>query len=398
MTRPVLVLSAARTAIGGFGGSLQDLSPSDLGAAVVKAALQRAGIAEDNGGAVIDEVIMGNVLGAGHGMNIARQVCLKGGLSVATPAYTVNKVCGSGLKAISLGAAAVASEEAECILAGGVESMSQAPFVSLGTRWGARLGNSELKDLILADGLTDVFKSCHMGITAENLAERYKISREAQDAFSADSQAKALNAIEKGWFKSEITPVALFKKGKQVGTFEVDEHPRKGTTVESLAGLKPAFKKEGTVTAGNASGINDGAAAVLLASEKYAAQRGAKAIAEIIGWASGAVEPEVMGIGPVEAVKKLVQKTKVNLSEVDLIEANEAFAAQAISVNNLLGWNTAKVNVAGGAIALGHPIGASGARILVTLIHQLRRIGGKLGIATLCVGGGQGIAVLVRAR
>lgn len=394
--KPTLICSAARTAIGGFGGSLLEVGPSDLGGVVVREALSRAGLG-DGQGAAIDEVIIGNVLGAGHGMNVARQVCFKGGLSVGTPAYTVNKVCGSGLKAITLGATEISSGAAECIVAGGVESMSQTAFASLTSRWGARLGHTGLMDLILSDGLTDVFHACHMGITAENLAEKFGISREAQDEFAAASQAKAQAAIEQGCFRSEIVAVPLFKKGKEVGKFEIDEHPRKGTTSQSLGALKPAFKKDGTVTAGNASGINDGAAAVVLASEDFAAKHKLKPIAEIMAWASGAVEPAVMGIGPVEAVKKLVKRAAIKLDDVDLIEANEAFAAQAIAVNKLLEWDVAKVNVCGGAIALGHPIGASGARVLVTLVHQLRRTNKKLGIATLCVGGGQGIAALVRA-
>lgn len=390
-----LICSAVRTAIGGFGGSLLDASPSDLGAVVTREALRQAGFG-DGQTAAVDEVIMGNVLGAGHGMNVARQICLKSGLPVATPAYAVNKVCGSGLKAITLGATEIISGGAECIVAGGVESMSQAAFASLTSRWGARLGHTGMMDLILNDGLTDVFHGCHMGITAENLAEKYSISREAQDEFAASSQTKAQAALEQGYFKSEIVPVPLFKKGKEVGKFEVDEHPRKGTTVQTLGALRPAFKKDGTVTAGNASGINDGAAAVVLASEEFASKHNLKPVAEIVGWASGAVEPAVMGIGPVEAVKKLLRKTSTNLSSVDLVEANEAFAAQALAVNKLLEWDAAKVNICGGAIALGHPIGASGARVLVTLVHQLRRTNKNTGIATLCVGGGQGIAALIR--
>ncbi|MBN8549477.1 MAG: acetyl-CoA C-acetyltransferase [Deltaproteobacteria bacterium] len=397
--KPALICSAVRTAIGGFGGALAEVSPVDLGALVTRDALRQAGL-DDPQGAPVNEVIIGNVLGAGHGMNLARQICLKSGLGVSTSAYTVNKVCGSGLKAITLGATEIAIGGADCVVAGGTESMSQAAFVSLSTRWGSRLGNAELKDLILADGLTDAFHSCHMGITAENLAEKYEISREHQDQFALESQSKAQAALEQGHFKSEITPVPLFKRGKEIGRFEVDEHPRKGTTLETLSALRPAFKKDGTkagtVTAGNASGINDGAAAVVLASEGFATRHNLKPIAEIVAWASGAVEPAVMGIGPVEAVKKLMQRTSIPLESVDLIEANEAFASQALAVNKLLGWDTQKVNVCGGAIALGHPIGASGARILVTLVHQLRRTNKKIGIATLCVGGGQGIAALVR--
>lgn len=392
--RKVFVLSAVRTPIGAFGGSLVDVGPADLGALVVKTALSRAAIAPE---IEIDEVIMGNVLGAGHGMNIARQVALRAGLSASTPAYTVNKVCGSGLKSVALGTQAIALGDADCIVAGGTESMSQAGFVSLSQRWGSRMGNAELKDLMLSDGLTDAFHSCHMGITAENLAERYGVSREAQDAFAALSQSKAQQALSSGWFKDEVVPVPLMKKGKPAGEFSADEYPRAGVTVESLAGLRPAFKKEGTVTAGNASGINDGAAAVVLCSEDFVVRHGLKPMAEMVATASGAVAPEVMGIGPVEAVRKLMRKADLALSDVELIESNEAFAAQALSVDKELGWDTSRINVCGGAIALGHPIGASGTRILVTLLHQLRRTGKRLGLATLCVGGGQGVAVLVRA-
>lgn len=388
------LLSAARTAIGSFGGSLQDIGPGELGAIVVREVLKRAGLAES---AVVDEVIMGNVLGAGHGMNVARQSCLKAGLAVSTPSYTVNKVCGSGLKAVTLAATEIATGNAHCIVAGGTESMSQAAFVSMSSRWGSRLGNAELKDLILSDGLTDVFHSCHMGITAENLAERYSLTRAAQDEFALQSQRKTQAALEAGHFKEEITPVPIIKRGTQVGTFEIDEHPRKNTTLEALSALRPAFKKDGTVTAGNASGINDGAAAVVVASEKFIASSTVNPLAEIIGWASGAVEPHVMGIGPVEAVRRLLTRANVTLSDLDLIESNEAFAAQSLAVTKLLEWDSSKVNICGGAIALGHPIGASGARILVTLAHQLRRNNGKLGLATLCVGGGQGIAILIRA-
>jgi len=394
----VFIASAARTAIGNFGGALLKSSPVELGRVAALEALKRAGINSDSAQDVrVDEVISGNVLGAGHGMNMSRQVALRAGLPVSTPAYTVNKVCGSGLKAVTLAANEIASGQAEIILAGGTESMSQAGFISMHSRWGSRLGHAALADLILQDGLTDVFHSCHMGITAENLAQRFEISRQAQDQFACDSQKKAVHAISQGWFKDEIAPVAI--AGKAKGTtmpFEVDEYPRAETNLESLAKLNPAFKKDGTVTAGNASGINDGAAYLVLASESALKKLGATPLAEVVGWASGAVEPEVMGIGPVEAVRKLCNKTGVSLGSIDLIEANEAFAAQALAVNKLLEWDTNRVNVCGGAIALGHPIGASGARILVTLLYQMKRLGKRTGIATLCVGGGQGIAVMVK--
>ena len=385
----VLVLSAKRTAIGSFGGALKGYKPQDMGSACAKACL------EESGSPKVEEVIIGNVLGAGYGMNIARQVCLGAGLDNSVPAYTINKVCGSGLKAVSLAASMIKSGEAGAVLAGGTESMSGAAFVSLKSRWGARLGNSDLNDLILQDGLTDVFDNCHMGITAENLAEKYSITREEQDKFALESQQKAAAAMDADWFDSEILTLPLMKRGKQIGEFSVDEYPRKDASLESLAKLRAAFKPDGTVTAGNASGINDGAATLILSNEDSVGD--AKPIAEVLGWASAAVPPEIMGIGPVEAVKKLVKQSGIELSDVDLIESNEAFAAQALSVNKLLEWDTDKVNIAGGAIALGHPIGASGARILTTLIHQLRRENKELGIATLCVGGGQGVAVLVKA-
>lgn len=393
MNSKVYIASAARTAIGGFGGSLVDTGPAELGAVAAKAALERAKFTDKP---ALDEVIVGNVLGAGHGMNIARQVCLRAGISISTPAYTVNKVCGSGLKAVNLAASEISSGNCDCVLAGGVESMSQAAFVSLSARWGARMGHAELKDLMIQDGLSDVFNACHMGVTAENIAEQFKISRADQDAFAASSQAKAQEAISKGYLKAEITAVPLFKRGKQIGTFEVDEHPRAGVSVEALAALKPAFKKDGSVTAGNSSGINDGAAFLILASESALRARALTPIAEVVGWASAGVEPAIMGTGPIEAVKKLLAKTKTKISDIDLIEANEAFAVQALAVNRALELNPDLVNVCGGAIALGHPIGASGARILVTLVHQLKRLNKTLGLATLCIGGGQGIATLIK--
>ncbi len=391
----VYIVSAKRTAIGKFGGSLVDAGPAYLGqvaaTATFKSTAKELVLREH-----IDEVIVGNVLGAGHGMNIARQVTLGAGLPVSVPAYTVNKVCGSGLKAITLGCQSISSGDANVILAGGTESMSQAVFVSKGTRWGAKLGNVELSDLILQDGLTDVFHSCHMGITAENLATKFKISREDQDAFAFESQMRAKEAISKGCFTEEITGVPLLKRDKVVGEFLVDEHPRGDATKESLSSLKPAFKSDGSVTAGNASGINDGAAMVLLASEEAVKKHGLTPLAEVLGWASNGVEPELMGLGPVGAVQKLCAKTKVKISEIDLFEANEAFASQALAVSRSLELDPAKVNIYGGAIALGHPIGASGARVLVTLVHALKRNKRNLGIATLCVGGGQGIAIMVK--
>ena len=388
--RHVYIAGASRTAIGSFGGALLDCSPVLLGSVAGQAALERSGLPAN----AVDEVIMGNVLGAGHGMNIARQVAIKAGLPAHVPAYTVNKVCGSGLKAVTLAAAAIGSGEASVILAGGTESMSQSAFVARNVRWGQRMGNTELLDLMLSDGLTDAFGGCHMGITAENLAEKYGIARSVQDQFAFASQERAQAAIAAEHFKAEISAVPLFKRGVQSGSFEIDEYPRKGVTLDSLGSLKPAFKKDGTVTAGNASGINDGAAALLLSANPPKGGSGVP-IAKILGWASAGVEPGLMGIGPVPAVKKLLQQTGVALSAIDLIEANEAFAVQALAVSKELELDPSRVNVCGGAIALGHPIGASGARILVTLLYQLQRLKKSLGLATLCVGGGQGIAVLI---
>jgi acetyl-CoA C-acetyltransferase len=393
--RRVFIVSAVRTAIGNFGGALAGASPVELGRAAAYGALERA---KGKNGAplVIDEVIIGNVLGAGHGMNIARQVGVKCGLPVGVPAYTVNKVCGSGLKAVNLGAGAVALGEAAAVLVGGTESMSQAAFVALGARWGGRLGHMQLTDLMVGDGLTDVFHGCHMGITAENLAARFEIGRAEQDDYALLSQQRAARAISEGWFKPEIVPLSVDQRGKPPIIFESDEYPRAQTTREGLAKLKPAFKPDGSVTAGNSSGINDGAAMLVLMSEERVGELGVTPLAEILGWASSGVEPEVMGIGPVGAVRRVCEYTGIGLEAVDLIEANEAFAVQALAVARELKLDPAKTNVCGGAIALGHPIGASGARVLTTLVHQLRRTGGTHGLATLCVGGGQGIATLIK--
>lgn len=387
--KPVYIVAARRTAIGSFGGSLKDVSAANLGQICVKACLEN--LPED---LQVDEVITGNVLGAGQGMNLSRQISVGAGLSQAVPAYTINKVCGSGLKAVSLAATEVGSGNLDCVVAGGVENMSQAGFVSLTQRFGNKMGNATLVDLMINDGLTDIFNNYHMGITAENLAEKYSISRQAQDQFAFESQSKAKAALEAGWFKSEIVPVPLIQRGKQVGTFEQDEYPRL-STLEKLSELRPAFKSDGTVTAGNASGINDGAAYLVLASEGHVKKYNLNPIAQIKGFASGGVDPSLMGIGPVEAVKKLVKNEGVKLDQLDVIESNEAFASQALAVNQLLEWDPGKINLGGGAIALGHPIGASGARILVTLLHHMQRTSGRLGLATLCIGGGQGIAVLV---
>ncbi len=398
----VYIVSGSRTPIGSFGGSLAGTSAAELGVAAATEALRRAGISALDGkantpvSASVDEVIVGNVLGAGHGMNIARQVAIKSGLAATTPAYTVNKVCGSGLKSVALAYSEILHGNAHVMLAGGTESMSQAAYVSLGTRFGARMGSSELKDVMLTDGLTDAFSGTHMGITAENVAEKYGISRQEQDAFAAESQRKAAAAQKAGKFSDEIIPVLLMKRGKPVGSCSADEYLRPDTTPEALAKLSPAFKRDGSVTAGNASGINDGAAMLVLMSEKAVQERKLSPLAEIVGIASAGVPPEIMGIGPVAATRKLLANTKLSISDFEVIEANEAFAVQALAVQKELELPASRVNPNGGAIALGHPIGASGARILVTLVHELKRTQGTYGLATLCIGGGQGIALAIK--
>ncbi|WKZ56779.1 MAG: acetyl-CoA C-acetyltransferase [Bdellovibrionota bacterium] len=389
--KPIYIVSALRTAIGSLGGSLAHLAPSALGALCAKSVIEHARISAE----CVDEVLVGNVLGAGHGMNIARQVGRGAGLPDAVPAMTLNRVCGSGLQAIITACHGITAGAYRVVLAGGVESMSQSVHVSKSHRFGSKLGHTELLDLMLQDGLTDAFLGCHMGITAENLASRYGISREAQDRFAVESQQRAQHAIKAGWFKDEIVPVPIEKKGKIVGSFEQDEHPRADTSYEALSALRPAFKKDGSVTAGNASGINDGAAFTLLASEEAVQEYRLQPFARVEASAVAGVDPATMGIGPVPAVQKLLHRAGHALKEYDLIEANEAFAVQALAVSKELGLDASRVNVGGGAIALGHPIGASGARLVVTLLHHLRRTKGARGIATLCVGGGQGVALSV---
>ena len=389
-TPDVVLLSGCRTAVGTFGGAFKDVSAVDLGATVVREAVRRAGVRPDQ----VDEVVLGCILQAGLGMNPARQAAIKGGLPDSVPATTVNKVCGSGLKSVMLAAQAIKSGDAEIVVAGGTESMSRAPYLLPGARWGERLGDGKVLDHMIHEGLTDAFHDIHMGVTAENLAERYAITRAAQDAFAAESQRRAQAAIEKGAFKDEIVPVTV--PGKKGDTrVDTDEHPRPGTTAESLAKLKPAFKKDGTVTAGNASGINDGAAALVVASAERARRLSLPPLARVVSYASAAVDPRVMGIGPVPAVRKAFEKGGLGAGDIDLFELNEAFAAQSLAVLEELGLDAAKVNVNGGAIALGHPIGASGARILVTLLHALRARGLRRGLAALCIGGGQGVALIV---
>ena len=391
MSNDIAILAATRTAIGSFQGTLSGLPAHALGAALIRGILEKTGIAP----AEIDEVVLGQILTAGSGQNPARQAAIAAGLPHAVPALSLNKVCGSGLKAVHLAAQAIALGDADLVLAGGQESMSLAPYVLPKARTGLRLGHAQLEDSLIRDGLWDAFNDYHMGITAENLAERYGITRAQQDAFAADSQRKAAEAIAAGRFQDEITPISIPQRKGDPVLFDTDEQPRAGTTAEALAKLRPAFKKDGTVTAGNASTINDGAAVLLLASAQKAKALGLPVLAWIRGYASAGVDPAIMGIGPVPATQKTLNKAGWRIGDLDLIEANEAFAAQALAVNQELGWDTARVNVNGGAIALGHPIGASGARILVTLVHELIRRDARKGLATLCIGGGQGVAIVI---
>lgn len=387
----VVIVSAVRTAIGSFNGSLKDVSAPDLGAVAIKGALEKAGLKPEQ----IDEVILGNVLQAGLGQNPARQAALKAGLPVSVSAMTINKVCGSGLKAVHLATQAIIAGDAEVVVAGGIENMSQAPYILKNARNGFKMGDQKLIDTMTSDGLTCVFNDYHMGVTAENLCEKYELTREEQDEFAAASQEKAVNAIETGRFKDEIVPVEIPQRKGDPIIFDTDEYPKKGTTAEKLAKLRPAFKKDGSVTAGNASGINDGAAILVVMSRKKADELGIKPLVTIKGNASAGVDPSIMGIGPVQAVKKALEKASVSIEELELIEANEAFAAQSLAVDRELAFNKDILNVNGGAIALGHPIGASGARILVTLIHEMQKRQAKKGLATLCIGGGQGVATVV---
>ena len=388
--KDVVILSAVRTAIGGFGGSLKDVPAAKLGEVVVRAALEKAGVAPDQ----VDDLIFGCVLQGGLGQNVARQVSVNSGLPVSVPALTINQVCGSGLRSVMLAAQAIQSGDADVVVAGGCENMSQAPYVMPKARWGARMGAAEFVDTMIKDGLWDAFNDIHMGITAENIAAQYKISREEQDAFAFESQSRAKAAIENGAFENEIVTVEVPQRRKDPIQFSVDEHPRLSPP-EKLAKLRTAFKKDGTVTAGNASGINDGAAAFVVASAEKAKELGLEPLAIIRGHATAGVEPDVMGLGPIPASKKALERAGWNAGDLDLIEANEAFAAQALAVVRDLEIDPAKTNVNGGAIALGHPIGASGARILVTLLHALKNRGLKKGLATLCIGGGMGASVLV---
>ncbi|WP_271412138.1 acetyl-CoA C-acetyltransferase [Pseudomonas sp. Q1-7] len=387
----VVIVAATRTAIGSFQGALANIPAHELGAAVIRQLLAQTGLK----GEQVDEVILGQVLTAGAGQNPARQAAVLAGLPHAVPAMTLNKLCGSGLKALHLGIQAIRCGDAEVVIAGGQESMSLAPYVLPAARTGLRMGHAQALDSLIHDGLTDAFNHYHMGVTAENLVDKYGISREAQDAFAAASQQKAVAAIEAGRFKDEITPILIPQRKGDPVAFATDEGPRAGTTAESLAKLKPAFKKDGSVTAGNASSLNDGAAAVVLMSANKAEALGLPVLARIKGYANAGVDPAIMGIGPVGATRRCLEKAGWSLDELDLIEANEAFAAQSLSVGQELGWDMAKVNVNGGAIALGHPIGASGCRVLVTLLHEMIKRDAKKGLATLCIGGGMGVALAI---
>ena len=393
MSSPPLavILSACRTPIANFGGALKDLTAPDLGAVVIREAIVRSGLSATD----VGEVILGCVLQGAAGMNVARQAAIKAGVPVSVPAETVNRVCGSGLQAVVHAIEGVRMGFVDCIAAGGTESMSNAPYALKGARWGYRMGHSETVDTMILDGLTDAMHLCHMGLTAEEVAARYQIPREEQDQFAAESQRRAAEAIASGAFRDEIVAVPVPQKKGDPLWFDTDEYPRAGTTADKLAALRPAFKKDGGVTAGNASGINDGAAALIVASLARAGSRGGAGLARILSYAITAVEPMVMGIGPVSAVRKALERAGLDSAAVDLFELNEAFAAQSLAVVRELGLDPRKVNVNGGAIALGHPIGASGARVLSTLIYALKKRGGGRGVASLCIGGGMGIAMVI---
>lgn len=388
--KEVVIVSAVRTAIGTFGGCFKNVSAVELGTAVAKEAISRANIQPD----MVDEVIFGNVLQAGLGQNVARQISIHSGIPIEKSSYVVNKVCGSGLKAVVLAAQAIQSGDADIVVAGGTENMSLSPYIVPSARWGARMGNTELVDTMVFDGLTDIYSKVHMGITAENIVEKYGFTREQLDAFAVESQNRAVKAIADGKFKDEIVPIIIpSKKGDTI--IDTDEYPKAGQTLESLAKLRPAFKKDGVVTAATSSGINDGAAAVVVMSKEKADELGLKPLVTITSYASAGVDPQIMGTGPIPATHKALAKANLKIEDLDLIEANEAFAAQALSVVTSLNLNTDIVNVNGGAIALGHPIGASGTRVLVTLIHEMLKRDSKCGLATLCIGGGQGISMIV---
>ncbi|MNM64701.1 Acetyl-CoA acetyltransferase [compost metagenome] len=390
--KEVVIVSAVRTAIGAYGKSLKDVPAVELGAKVIEEAVRRAGINPEE----VNEVFFGNVLQAGLGQNPARQAAIRAGLPVEVPALTINKVCGSGLRSISLGAQVIKAGDAEVVVVGGMENMSQSPYLLNNSRWGYRMGNGELIDEMLKDGLTDAFNNYHMGITAENVAEQWDVTREEQDRFSLESQLKAEKAIKSGEFKEEIVPITIkTKKGDIV--FDTDEFPRFGNTIEALNKLKPIFKENGTVTAGNASGINDGAAALVLMSADKAKELNIKPLAKIVSYGSAGLDPSIMGYGAFYATKIALEKANLRSEDIDLIEANEAYASQSIAISKDLNFDKSKVNVNGGAIALGHPIGASGARIVVTLLHAMKKRDAKRGLATLCIGGGMGTTLIIES-
>ena len=389
--KEVVIVSAARTPIGSYGGTLKNTPAVTLGAIAVKEAIKRAGITPD----IVDELVFGNVLQGGLGQNVARQVAIAAEIPIEVPSLTLNKVCGSGLRTVSMAAQIIKAGDADCIVAGGCESMSMAPYYSPNMRWGARMGDVKLIDMMVHDGLTDIFNNYHMGITAENVVEQWGLTREDLDAFAVSSQQKAEAAIKAGKFKDEIVPVEIPQRKGDPIVFDTDEFPRFGCTAEGLCKLRPAFKKDGTVTAANSSGINDSAAALVIMSREKADELGIKPMATIKSYASAGVDPTIMGIGPVPSSQKALKKAGLTINDMDLIEANEAFAAQSLAVGRDLGIDTEKLNVNGGAIALGHPIGASGARILITLLYEMKRRNSNYGLATLCIGGGQGTAVVV---
>lgn len=389
--REAVIVSAQRTAVGSFGGAFKNISAVELGTFAVKGALEKIGLSPDE----VDEVILGNVLQAGLGQNVARQVSIHSGIPIEVPSLTINKVCGSGLKAVQLAAQAIMAGEADVIVAGGTENMSQAAYVVPGARWGMRMGNGAMLDTMVHDGLTDVFNGYHMGVTAENIVEEFGLTREQQDELAVSSQNKAEKALLSGRFKDEIVPVRIKQRKGDDVVVDTDEYPRAGTTLESLSKMKPAFKKDGTVTAASSSGINDGAAILIVMSKEKAEALGLKPLVTIRSSSSAGVDPRIMGCGPIPATRKALEKANLTIDDMDLIEANEAFAAQAIAVLNELHADMDKVNVNGGAIAIGHPIGASGARILVTLIHEMQKRESRYGLATLCIGGGQGISMIV---
>lgn len=390
--REVVIVSAVRTAIGNFGGQFKDVTAVDLGAVAVKEALVRANIKPDQ----VDDVYLGCILQAGLGQGVARQISIKAGIPSSVPAVTINMLCGSGLKTVAIGAQTIMTGENEIVVVGGAENMSRAPYLLNNSRFGIKMGNDAVIDSMIYDALTDAFNDYHMGITAENLAEKYSITRAQQDEFAAWSQNKAEIAINEGKFKDEIVPVVIPQRKGDPKVIDSDEFPKIGVTAENLGKLKPAFKKDGTVTAANSSGINDGAAVIVLMSKEKAEEMGITPLATLVSFASAGVDPSIMGIGPVPSSLKALKNANLNIEDIDLIEANEAFAAQALAVGKELKWDRSKVNVNGGAIALGHPVGASGARILVTLLHEMRKRDSKLGLATLCIGGGMGTTVIVK--